>query len=107
MMGSDAWMGSVRQSGKRIRTMAAHSHPPRRLPLPGSLLALLLLAAPPPAAAHQQASASCDMSTLFAHLADLHASCCPGDACSESGYPGAEDPCNTECGQIFEPASLP
>ena len=45
---------------------------------------------------------SCELATLFAHLSEVQEACCGGNDCS-SGYPGGEDECNSECGEIFEP----
>eukprot|EP01046_Picozoa_sp_COSAG06_P027791 COSAG06_NODE_2473_length_6799_cov_3.380299_4_plen_165_part_00 len=64
---------------------------------------VLLLAVPPPAVDGQAPAAACDLATLFAHLSDIQGECCTvGNECS-SGYPGAADACNRECGQMFEP----
>ncbi len=46
---------------------------------------------------------SCELATLFAHLEEVQEGCCgDGNDCS-SGYPGAEDACDSRCGGIFEP----
>ena len=46
---------------------------------------------------------SCELATLFAHLGEVQEGCCgDGNDCS-SGYPGAEDACDSRCGGIFEP----
>ena len=45
----------------------------------------------------------CDLATLFTHLADIQGACCvEGNECS-SGYPGADDACGRDCGELFEP----
>ena len=62
-----------------------------------ALCALLLLSCARPAA-----SQACDLATLFAHLSEIQDSCCSDNECS-SGYPGVEDACSRQCGEIFEP----
>ena len=59
--------------------------------------AVLLLGSVRPAA-----SQACDLATLFAHLSEIQDSCCSDNECS-SGYPGVEDACDRQCGEIFEP----
>ncbi len=46
---------------------------------------------------------ACDLATLFSHLSDIQTMCCTdGNECSSS-YPGEDDGCSTECGEMFEP----
>ena len=53
--------------------------------------------------ADAQAPPPCDLATLFTHLGDIQGMCCSdGNECS-SGYPGADDACSRECGELFEP----
>ena len=64
---------------------------------------LLFVAGTPPTADAQAPAAACDLATLFTHLSDVQGECCTaGNECS-SGYPGAEDACSEECGEMFEP----
>ena len=53
--------------------------------------------------ANAQAPPPCELATLFAHLGDIQGMCCSdGNECA-SGYPGADDACSRECGELFEP----
>ena len=66
-------------------------------------LVLVLVGSWLPAAGAQQPPAPCDLATLFSHLSDIQGMCCTdGNACASS-YPGADDECSRECGEIFEP----
>ena len=70
--------------------------------IPATLAALSIIStAFKPADA--QAPPPCDLGTLFSHLGDIQGMCCSdGNECS-SGYPGADDACSRECGELFEP----
>ena len=65
---------------------------------PAALCAAVLLLG----CARPAASQACDLATLFAHLSEIQDSCCSDNECS-SGYPGVEDACGRQCGEIFEP----
>ena len=52
-----------------------------------------------PAAAQEE---GCQLATLFGHLAGIQTACCNGNICA-SGYPGTEDACDRDCGEMFEP----
>ena len=50
----------------------------------------------------------CSISNVFLHLEEIKSSdaCldgCAASSCESDWYPGADDVCNAECGQIFEP----
>lgn len=72
--------------------------------LPAAIIvAALALASTRLAGIAAQQVTQCDLATLFAHLSDIQGMCCiDGNECS-SGYPGADDECSTECGEMFEP----
>lgn len=47
--------------------------------------------------------ATCSLGDLSTHLNDIARTCCPGNDCSNTSYPGASASCSAACGHEVEP----
>jgi hypothetical protein len=51
----------------------------------------------------KQSTGTCTLADLSTHLNDIAATCCPGNDCTATSYPGANASCSAACGREVEP----